>query len=355
MGVLMGLVPDDIYATLKGCFNSDGSVMEGMHDLAASKIEDMKSLTGIDISMSEEGQIQMNGADYTSLSQFDTDFTEAAAKTTIGNFFDDRQYYSGVINDTYDSLKTFCLAVGAATGCELYPKGTQSEDEFYAGGDRLLIRAQRATANSRAQVTVGVPTESMVAIFAQYVDIFKDEGGSNIRYFIFKGRSGDCYVKGERTAESTAVPIDEAEEHFADVSFASFVGTDVGSGVWSISCEHPTSGFAIVQMENKLPEDPKNVDTRYDILLLEEHGCPLTIVTERGLTEKDAVAPTFNITWTGGGTDYIQAAPIYTPDSEPYASNTSRYALVTSQSGYQFVSLGLGLQYVYDSGFLMEA
>ena len=354
----MGLVSADILARLRGMINQDGSIMSQYADTIGQTIQDLKDVSGVDITTVEiDGveHIAIGETAYTSLNDFTLDYEEDAQNNKVTTYFDSHNWYVGVVDSTPESAKTFIKALCAASGADLHLNDLLLVDVAWCEG--FAIQAIPSLTGNPAQISIADSDGQQTPI-----DLFIDpdrESKPYIKYFIYRGTRGDCYFKGFNAADTTIPSLDDAEEYFKDVSIGGYrirttYDPDTGDpvDVFEVDNQGYSGGCAIIKMEDKF----EGGSSHYDVALLQNHGGPLTTFSVFNYDDIVNYSNSFmdvysqSSLYDNDGT--VFPAPIYSPLSGLAASSYSYWALIAPKYGYYYLGIGYN-QFVCDHGFLL--
>lgn len=348
-----GSYASGLFGDLKECFNSDGSVIDGLRDKASSYASSLSGYLDLPVSISEDGQITIDGVEYDSLETFEADYKEQTKDKIITNYFDTYSFYRGVITDATNTAKDFIMAFCAATASEI--QFAQSGDSWFARAARVQFIATPATNEEPAHIYLQNTLGTSVDILAN----LSNSHGTYIAYFIYKGKSGDCYVKCYRTTTATLPSMEDTEAAFKDISMNAYQVTKTFDDPdWTYLLEHiPVNygGFAFVEFTSQFSGEEKS--RYYDVVLFSDVGAPLAVgVTSDTLTDIKKTNQGFKRNITNSSSLTAVAAPIYSPTTQQYASSSSFWGIISVKDGYYKTNIGYyaGDECIFDHGFMLR-
>lgn len=363
----IGTLLSSKFQELKAYLGSDGKVIEGNEDKANKLAEEIETLSGIPVKIGGLGYVQIGSEEYTDVTAFSDAFTERAEKNTNSAYFPDgKQIYAGVLTSTDESVQNMVRAIAAASGNGIALLGRyNSADRIGTLNDQehgFSILITPSDGQTHAQVYVAGP-DQMDLYSGLTLPLFNEmipetSGKLNIMYFIFKGKSGDCYLKGFYTDSTTPPDEENAEDFFSECHMNCY---DITREIYSdgtyedtfILSDDPYGGFAIISMVEKIEQK----SFRHDLVLFSRKRTPLMCIHGEIDIDLDLCVTEFNQVITNNYDSASAPAPIYTPTTETYASEMSYWGIIVPKDGYYYIDFDLsyyGAKYVYDHGFVMR-
>lgn len=348
------------FSELKGVLNSDGTVIEGMESVAQEKISSLNTYLNIPISFDDDGHIAVDGVSYDSKAEFDAAYSEKAEKSTVTEYFDNRNYYCGCIDDTVSALETFVKAFVAAPHGASPKFQAESADAYAIQAGMCLLRVERSIDGAPASLII-MSGEGAGAYEYLPVPVDNASDGLYINYFIRKGSTGDCYLKCFRSNTPQIPALDDAEEFYKDIHMNTYTITQNDLSQPAVIAHNSTNngGFALVEMENQVGEG----EALFMPVIFTEYGTPLLVGIKTELETAHLANdipqnsdPAFYRHITNDPEFICIPAPIYSPLSGGYASKYSFWGMVSPKDGYYELTLTAraGSNYIYDHGFILS-
>lgn len=352
----LGSWGSDKLQTLKGYINGDGSIMEGMTEQFTGVANELSSYYGIPITISDDGHVEADGVEYESLDTFSNEYTEKAEQKTITNYFDTYRYYCGVITNENSSADNFIKAICAASGADLHYSALAGYYSATTKDNTFGFEAHAATNEDKALIRLIGTSAGIQSPFIDIMGNITSSVGSYLKYFIYKGSTGDCYFKCFYSSDTTLPELDVAEDYFKDIHINAYEIVP-GSEVLTYELKHKdtnTGGVAIIKFSSVISGIE---DQPYDVVLFSTFGSPLVVgLTEENISSYDTSNQIFYRAITNNDALAATAAPIYSPTSDPYVSENSYWGIISIKDGYYTTNLGsqFGSSFVYDHGFMLR-
>lgn len=386
MSAFGGMV-DGALSRLQGYVEAGtGKLLPDKEDLANTAINEIKSVLNIDISLetiedpehpSQSYQaIKVGDEICTSSDMIYTDVTALGEGSTIDAFYaGESDLCVGVLSTTGGEYlaKAFTFSSGSyGYGANLqYRADPIDEHVFHVTCPNFKIKIEEATENNPARVTLSVTSD----LYDLPVEPFNSEHYSQnapyLRYYIFKGDSGDCYFKGYYSNNAAEIDPENAYEEFKDVTMNIFSFDN--NSVLQKSTNINGGGFAIVGMEQKVSISDDQIDndrimpdyeykstssgpSDYAFVLWALDGAPLIACLTPKTKEysKRYSCDAYRRIMTNAVDQIVSLAPIFCPGTEYLASANSFWSLVISKDGMYDLTVEDSSKYRYDHGFALK-
>lgn len=387
MSAFGGMV-DGALSRLQGYVEAGtGKLLPGKEELANTAINEIKYVLGIDISLetiedpedpSQSYQaIKVGDEICTSSDMIYTDVTALGEGSTIDAFYTgESNLCVGVLSTTGGEYlaKAFTFSSGSyGYGANLqYRADPDDEHVFHVTCPNFKIEIEEATENNPARVMLYVTS----GLYDLPVEPFNSEyysqsGAPYLRYYLFKGDSGDCYFKGYYSNNATEIDPENAYEEFKDITMNIFSFDN--DGVLQKETNVNGGGFAIVGMEQKVNVPDNQIDddrvmpesdykspsygpSDYAFVLWGLDGAPLIACLTPKTKElsKRYSCDAYRRIMTNAVDQIVSLAPIFCPGTEYLASVNSFWSLVISKDGMYDLAVDDSSKYRYDHGFALR-
>lgn len=379
-----GSRPESLLQELKGYVSSDGSILDNWKDKATELVPELKELTDVDISIidvenpeTHEIEQKIQAASYTNLdtgevvpaaiynspNELYDGVTAAGEFKTQTEYFNDTDIYVGCLSHLAGSGEKLARALTFASGANLKYSHTDGTNVYRLSCSNFYILITEA-ADAASQVSIRLYVAPRTG-GAESISPFNDEyafdtlGLKFIKYYIRRGSSGDCYLKGVYTDDPTAPDISTAETAFADVTMNVFTGYSSGT----VQKSGAYGGFALVAMDDKVSGGSDEAsysaseNRNYAFILWRVNGTPFHIGYMDPISKfnEGYASYSWNRIITNSDDQVVALAPIFNPGSGQAASADSMWSMIISKEGTYALSVGNGGTYFYDHGFALRS
>ena len=373
---------ESLLQELKGYISSDGSILDNWKEKATELVPELKELTGVDISIidvenpeTHEIEQKIQAASYTNLdtgeivpaaiynspNELYDGVTAAGEFKTQTEYFNDTDIYVGCLSHLAGSGEKLARALTFASGANLkysHTVHTDGSNVYYLRCPNFYIEIKEAKDES-SQVSIKLVVTTQIGE-PDAISPFNDALGSKfIQYYIRRGSSGDCYLKGVYTDDPIAPDISTAETAFADVTMNVFTGYSSGT----VQKSGAYGGFALVAMDDKVSGGSDEAsysaseNRNYAFVLWRNNGTPFHIGYTYTVSKfnEDYASMSWNRIITNSDDQVVALAPIFNPGSGQAASADSMWSMIISKEGTYALSVGNGGTYFYDHGFALRS
>lgn len=344
------------YNDLLSHIEEDGTIKSGEEAQVNSVISNINELTGLDISIDQTNHIVVNDVSQMSKADLTNALNAAAQATDLSQYFSGRSYEVGMLNTTggVELAKRLLAANGGSSVHTDAMSFSYSEDTtngiYILSSANFSIEIHEQVNEQARAVLIKSPNGQRV------IDIFQSDK-TNIVYYIYKGGSGDFYMKGYCTNDETAPDPETAEEDFAAIEMNRY---DISSTtvdeeeVFYIRTSSDEGGFAVVCMKNEQEGAPITDTDSCAAVIMGTGRKPLYLMMNDNSTFEEA--------WATGSSvrqsivpslgEKAHLAPIFAPSCELYTSRYSRWAMISPRDG--MYDMSADSKYRYDHGFCLK-
>lgn len=370
---------------LTGSIGSDGSILPGKESTVNYLVSFIKAQGDVDISVvdvenPETGEIEKKikmaeyvnpdtgeivpETVYNSYTEVYDGITAAGEFKTSSEYFGDGDVYIGVLS-TAGSGEKLARALTFASGANLrYIPPDAGSPLTHVLSSRFFSIYITESSDGVTPVTIKLTCPTVKVSGTEYEDPISafDEAyqiAQNlpfIKYYIRRGSSGDCYLKGFYANDDTA----PSESDFADVTMNAF--NDYNPITGDLSMSGTGGGFALVAMEDKVSSDSTDWSVSYSenqnyaFVLWRINGTPFHIgyAGEVSKWNIDYASQCWRRIITNSDEQITALAPIFNQGSGQAASKYSFWSMIIPQDGAYLLSVGNGGTYFYDHGFALR-
>lgn len=377
---------------LTGSIGSDGSILPGKESTVNYLVGFIKAQGDVDISVvdvenPETGDIEKKikmaeyvnpdtgeivpETIYNSYTEVYDGITAAGEFKTSSEYFGDGDIYVGCLSTTGGEKLARALTFASGANLKYTPPSTSAPNVHVLTSQCFSIYITESSGNAPATIRLACPsvkTDGDEVPISPFNEVYATaQGLKYINYYIRKGSSGDCYLKGEYSSVPYDTSSTTPEEDFANITMNVFISYNPVTGV--LSMENNGGGFALVAMEDKVdrPEiivGGVSVDWQqgysenqdYAFVLWRYNGSPFLIgyPYTNSKWNADYASQCWNRILTNSEEQIVALAPIFNPGSRQTASKYSFWSMIISQEGSYLLSVGNGGTYFYDHGFALR-
>lgn len=230
--------------TLKN-YISDTGVITGPDEVVNPLLEDLSELTHLDFGKTVEGNLTIGGTTITDIEQIDVDVSDQMKEYEYSSYFygGGESCYGVVTTTGGEKLATIIAA--ALSGQKEYiftpdtenkqysltlslpnPESEEGEEAEVTGVLNIIIKEYSPTSGQLPGIYIQTADDpDMSPPLSMFNEIFINEehpGAVNFYYEVYKGTSGDAYIKGFLSSEVIEIDEDTAPELFNDVTPATY-------------------------------------------------------------------------------------------------------------------------------------
>lgn len=341
---------------LLGYVGDDGVILEDMETQVNTVIVKIEDLSGMEISVDLSNRIIVNGVTCTSKNMLKQALTSEAERSDLSQFFSGTNVEVGLLASTGGETlaKRLMAANGGTTSNKESFSFTYSADAengvYTLSSSYFKIIIQEIREGQMANIALTTPSgEQELLIFSEYEDF------PYIQYYIYKGGSGDFFIKGVRTADAVEPDPDTAEETFGDISMNQYGAGSGSVGNRPLVCNNNAEGgFAVIAMQNKQSDSSVTETDSVAALVMNTNAAPLFIFMndEAEATERWAANLEMRQSIVPSSENRVHLAPIFAPSCGLYTSRYSYWAAVAPMDGVY--DLTADSSYRYDHGFCLR-
>lgn len=341
---------------LLGYVGDDGVILEDMETQVNTVIIKISDLSGMEVSVDLSDRIVVNGVTCTSKNMLKQALTSEAERSDLSQFFSGTNVEVGLLGSTGGEMlaKRLMAANGGTTSSKESFSFTYSADAengiYILSSSYFKIVVQETREEQLANIFITSPSKE------QELMIFMDDDPwPYIQYYIYKGGSGDFFIKGFRTADATEPDPETAEETFVDISMNQYTAGSGGVGNRPIVCNNRAEGgFAVIAMQNKQSGSSITETDSVAALIMNQSAAPLFIFMndEAEVTERWAADLEMRQSIVPSSENRVHLAPIFAPSCGLYTSRYSYWAAVAPMDGVY--DLTADSSYRYDHGFCLR-
>lgn len=380
-----GGMVDTAITKLKGCVDSYGRIIDGRESDITESIGTITGSLGIDMTtttvtdpeLGEYQAVQVGEHICTSPDDIYDEVYEAGGDMTVDNFFTgSSNLCAGILSTTGGEYLAKAFTFAAPNANLRFEKNSEDLHAYDVIGPDFKIKIEEAITGTRP---------ARIYIYSEYApyEYYTMEPFNSqycyhlstplcfIRYYLYKGGSGDCYLKGYYSNDTT--PFDQehpeqAEEEFENVSMNILKGYVSANGSYVLEKDSKNyGGFSIVGVEPKMTKEKSEDEdysftfktssaSNYATVVWKTDGSPLHVSLNSATRKwgKENANENCRRLITNSSNQILALAPLFTPGSHEFGSINSYWSMVIFKDGTYDLSVTDGLNYRYDHGFVLS-